>query len=150
MGFYPGLHVNLFRMVRCIKKKSRSKGFSLCFNSKPWLASAFKAGVLKNGKHFFCISFHNTEFPLPNRDTLWTFCERDNESLWRQHQTFYFILSSGNVGLRQTHVTARMQVMPPIDLPIILGPGMTWWGELCCKSSKKTSLILELPQFSHL
>lgn len=132
-------------MGQCIKNMSRSKGFSLCFNSKPWLALAFKTG-----KHFFCISFHNTKFPLPNRGTLWTFCKRDNESLWRQHQTFYFILSSGNVGLRQTHVTGRIQVMPPIDLPGILGPGMTWWEELCYKSSKKTSLVLELPQFSHL
>ena len=78
---FSSLSVYLLLTVQYTRKMPRSEGFSLCFNSKPQLTSAFKTGILRNGKHFFRISFYNAKFLLPNRGALWTFSERDNELL---------------------------------------------------------------------
>lgn len=123
MGFFSPVYLSTCFLR--YRKVSRREGISLCLASKPQWATGFGTGVLRDRVCFLYISFYDTKFPLPNRGEPRTFSERDNESLWRQPQNFYFILVVRERAVAAESFLCENRGHAPIDLPGRPSPGVT-------------------------
>lgn len=93
---------------------------------------------VRDGKRFFCISFYNTKFPLPNEGHCGHFQRKTMSHCGGSVRTLFHPI------IRQCVVAAgschhENTGYAPVDLPGKIGSWHDAVGKLCCKSCKKIS-----------